>query len=761
MSARATNGVFVFRQRGAASIAIAMLIMFILAAAVVSVLNISGSSVNDAAKNEEQVAALFLAESGVERAQATIIAAAKVGNTAYTQDICAIGAGKGLPSGPIDVGSRGSYQYIGATPNANPCGGTNATCLKCTVKVKGTIGASSRTIVTSFDTSFSDGSQGCGSNINFNLPVTPPGKAGVFANLAWRASGQQESSFCTITGSNSSAKPGTCAISLVSCDTAPCATTSCYLSAGVVSKGWELVDTGNFNASSEGIFATVPDSGVYTLDFSLVGPPGSTLSKRSYAGTAALFFPGDDTIAVGYKGAYSDSGETGGNSGLPTGKLIGTAKKDPWYCGGADMSFAASADTLLYGLSIMAGAANNKPTDVTLTSNSYPLYLLASINNEDFLHSQTWVTHNPAYYPSANATNGPDFTGKIGSVITGGINSATKILTLDSGTALAPLSLAPGSTIRNPISPYEVWGVIVSKASGSWGVATSTYNLNGAVAQAANTTMNISDVLTLVTINAASGVLAIGDTITDRATNQTVHGTLGDLGTGSLGVASSTYQFTNNLIIGNTYDMSSATTIHAASAAIPPSAGTVLAVATGTGAFGSATITASISGTVLKVTNGTPMVGDALYGSTVKPGTRITRKLLLADEYEVTPSQSSSGTMIARTAIRQPEPTDPTSGIPAPTVNSFVVSRKPTTAMTATSKAQLCGGVCPFLLPFTTASSKTYTPFSISSSGNPGGLSGASWSSGFACMNNVNPLTISFLGQASGARQSNWSEPVQ
>lgn len=56
------------RQRGAASVAIAFLILLIIGAALATALSMSGSAARDAAMSEEQVEALFLAESGIERA---------------------------------------------------------------------------------------------------------------------------------------------------------------------------------------------------------------------------------------------------------------------------------------------------------------------------------------------------------------------------------------------------------------------------------------------------------------------------------------------------------------------------------------------------------------------------------------------------------------------------------------------------------------------------------------------------------------------
>lgn len=119
------------RQHGAASVAIAMLLMFILAAAVAAVLNMSGSSVMDAAKNEEQVAALFLAESGLERGQKVVTSTNPITNLTCT----------GIGGGPYFLG-RGGFTLAG-TSQPTICDSSGATpCTRCVLQSTGYIGPS-------------------------------------------------------------------------------------------------------------------------------------------------------------------------------------------------------------------------------------------------------------------------------------------------------------------------------------------------------------------------------------------------------------------------------------------------------------------------------------------------------------------------------------------------------------------------------------------------------------------------------------------
>lgn len=171
-------------QMGAASVAIAMLVMFMLVAAVLAIQNMSGSSVFDSEKSEEQVAALFLAESGVELVQATMKAAALSG----TYDDAACKSLNGV-STPLP---RGNVTYA-ATATPDPCGGSNPGCTSCTVDVTGAITASStrRTVRTVITSTLKDGASGCADNFTLNIPVPGGlGQASVVTNVAWRAKGQ-------------------------------------------------------------------------------------------------------------------------------------------------------------------------------------------------------------------------------------------------------------------------------------------------------------------------------------------------------------------------------------------------------------------------------------------------------------------------------------------------------------------------------------------------------------------------------------------
>lgn len=111
------------RQRGAAALMTVLFLLIVVAFAVLVSLNMSGSDVSDSAYQHNSVHALFLAESGVERASQRYGA-----GTA---------CGAGLMEGAIALGS-GQFEVVAPTPFVNGA--------LCVVRVRGTIGSVARTI---------------------------------------------------------------------------------------------------------------------------------------------------------------------------------------------------------------------------------------------------------------------------------------------------------------------------------------------------------------------------------------------------------------------------------------------------------------------------------------------------------------------------------------------------------------------------------------------------------------------------------------
>ncbi len=108
------------RQQGAVTVIVVLFLLLVLGAALGTILQTSGSGATDATAQDDSVAALFLAESGVEHAMARLPV---------------IGCVAGLTTGNIVLG-RGTFAVQSAT-----VAGAN-----CQVNVRGTVGTVARTV---------------------------------------------------------------------------------------------------------------------------------------------------------------------------------------------------------------------------------------------------------------------------------------------------------------------------------------------------------------------------------------------------------------------------------------------------------------------------------------------------------------------------------------------------------------------------------------------------------------------------------------
>jgi hypothetical protein len=723
-------------QRGAASVGIAMLIMFILVAAVAASMIMSGSSVLDAAKAEEQIAALYLAESGVEYAQATINGGAEAGDDATTTCTGLAGVSRPLPRGGFNIASGTPITTTTSACSVPPC---------CRVQVVGTTGSStSRTIFAMAASSSSDGVEGHGGHTApFSLNMYPKvdGTA-VITNLAF-GSKYGGGSNATLTGCNNT--------SYVSGDPF----TNCVI-------GWNLVGTGQNNLTGIGVFASVATatSGFYTITDTLS-------SDRNYVLTGALFLPKITTPVLipvtqsGYFGSDTGSNKTAQTTGL-TGKTTNN------WC-------TADADTLVYGFSTLP---NYTPPTVPsqlngVTFGIQPLRLIMSMTdtqtdsgsvNLDYLNSQMWFAYNPIYLLTANASSGGVVTGSIG-----GVTTFTGDTTFPANSSILTVS-APSN---NLISVGDVItctsggqcpiqaGTIISETrtenparTGTGGVGTytispaATNNLSKPM-QAARTS------LALTVTGVTSGYLSVEDTIT--GTGVTAGTTITSVPvtcpspttcnlTGSYGISPAQN-------VPSTTITANGTTIHVAGAASLPSAGTVVADSSGTGRFADAQVTGSITGatlTVTGVTSGTLSVGDVISGTNIGADPTGAPKTItamyptgvltgqgLTGTYTVSSSQDvAAGTIISRTAVVSSDSA----------TSSFKVSKTPSTRL---SGSTVCGGACAFF-----DYSATSTALSLA-----GITSGDNWSSGFWCLNGVDPAKIRKLGKIV-TRHKRWGEPV-
>jgi type II secretory pathway pseudopilin PulG len=641
-------------QRGAASVAIAMLILLILAAAIASSMITSGSSVRDAAAQEEQTAALFLAESGVERAQAAIVSATQGGS--YDQDTCKNIKSATLfaPKTSSGTPARGTFQYTDAVVDPPTCSANSLIpCASCTITVVGKITGSStsRTLRTALTNHEVQGIEGYGSQFTLELHAKHAGGA-AFTNLAYAAKDA---------GGGSNAQVGACI------NTTPGGT--CTLAANGTINGWNLQDTGVGNVSGMGVYASVPTVGNYSVTTTLVDSGGNNLAPRVYVQVGALFYPTVAAGSVSFLGSYGANSHT---------TLVGTKTTgdfpSQWNCAPAsdvtgghknadnqNSSFAAVADTLVYGFSSLPQVMTAQADHVTF--GIHPLRLIFGLmgTKGGNMYSEIWYSYNPAYYSTGatGSTNGATFTGASGAQMTAAISVTTLTATSFTGGGrfgelragdLITVGAAAGTTIVSQLTSTEPLGALGQK--GTYQVSISQ--------TVASTGMNVSSDKLRVTNITSGGVLTPGDTINISGAptilNFSATGTTGNgLNAGDYVLSARVAQFagTAKLSSGKTIALSGAT-------GAAPSDGTAIADSSGTGIFDSATVTGSISGTTLTVTgvtSGTLQVGDAIFGRNIQPLTRIVSQLTGTTggvgTYTVNNSQeaASDAQVVARAAV--------------------------------------------------------------------------------------------------------------
>lgn len=551
-------------QHGAASLAIVMLLVFILAAAVMAVMRISGSSVTDTAMNEAQTSALSLAESGLERAQATLTLAG------YTSAACT-----DLKDKTFDLGSRGSFKYADAVFSANIC----------TVTVTGTIGDSSRTIRAALSNTPAQGAAGNGSTIPLRL-TTGAADVAIITNLAYPA-GATAADIGSCTNTYPGSDPDACSDVL------------------------QVTGTGASKLSNRSVYESVAASGVYAITQTLenAGNP----APRNYVQVGAVFSPTSGT--VGHVGAYAKANGTSGTGG--TGGSIDAN----WNCapGSGTGGAGGTANTLVYGFSALPTGTNRldavciRGTFVGGVCNGIkmaPKRDLSGGANLGNLYSQIWVASNPAY--SGLGTSGAEVTGKAPGkgTMTAKPSGDKLCISSDSVSNYEGNEHISGSYIASdtwlvekPQSSGQAWcecngGEWESMMGGGMGCkdkSMSTYGkgcrLNKSQSSSSSATVTVADKLFIVTA-ASKPYLEAGDTIFGAGVkpNTTIVKQITPLEFGEETGGKGRYEISPPQVFVSTNITSNGMTIETTSSVDAP-VGTYIGIASGSGKFKLGTIT--------------------------------------------------------------------------------------------------------------------------------------------------------------------------
>lgn len=353
-------------QQGVVSLLILLVLMLGVMWVQTQSLQMSSGNSLSAQQHQDHVAALYLAESGMERARGslTLVSVTDPANFQSTCDAY-------RTTGAIALGG-GYFQFFDPSVASTPT--------FCPLKVMGVVGATRRVLQTSLSFTPSSGGAGFGSNIVFDIENTGNvGSVGVF-NLAWRRHGSTGHS---TSGGNANA-------------------TACTLPECVAL--WNIESSSG--SPSVGSLGTAVNLAAYTN----AQITQSLSADRNYVG-AGILLPGLTALPV-IKGSFADDKRTANtkNNTVTTGDTSS----------GESNNWCRAADTLVFGLS---GRGND---DVTANytamvfnsagSPSQPINMTRVVHapNTDGstpdalgdVFSEIWTTHNPYVYATGASSSG-------------------------------------------------------------------------------------------------------------------------------------------------------------------------------------------------------------------------------------------------------------------------------------------------------------------------------------------------------------------
>ena len=264
------------RQHGMTTVVAVIFLITAVFFALTQTLGINATSSVDNQRQLDSVAALYLAESGLERAQSVLATAATLTDTVCT--------GIAVSSYALGRGTV-SLTATSSPPSCNNGGGTS--CDSCTVEATGTVGTTARRVQTVISVTPVNGVAGTGTTVAMTLQNTYAHPSIALFNLATRRQGSDTDSIC------GSVNGITCAMK------------------------WNIQSQnggGNPSVGGMGVAVTMPASSIARITQTLD-------SSRSYAEVGALF-PGTSTPSI--VGSYWDDSNGGGSKTVGNSTTGGT-----------------------------------------------------------------------------------------------------------------------------------------------------------------------------------------------------------------------------------------------------------------------------------------------------------------------------------------------------------------------------------------------------------------------------------------------------
>lgn len=368
--------------------------------------------------------ALYIAESGIERAYGRISNAVNINGTQIDSACAAAKLDNNGTANPIPFAS-GNFFYASTTLPAPPTG-------TCDIRVTGNFSSAQRTIQSRIRASSEIGTAGFGSNITMKLKnnASTPGVA--LFNMAWRRQGS--------TGHTTSGGQA---------DASACTLPACGLQ-------WNIESSSGLpSVGSMGTAVNVAANGAVDVVQTLSS--GNKIADRNYA-EVGIVMPGLSAQPV-IIGSFSDNKRTANtqNNTVTTGDTS-NGQLNAW---------CNAADTLVFGVS---GRSNDSVTGAfaSVLFNTTPLNWIAHYPNTDGttpnvfgdIFTEIWYTYNPYVMISGATSVGTTVTvsspvsltaGTILKVYsgTGALANSTKVLTSVSNKTQFQLTSTPTTPLSN------------------------------------------------------------------------------------------------------------------------------------------------------------------------------------------------------------------------------------------------------------------------------------------------------------------------
>jgi hypothetical protein len=484
-------------QAGFATVVVMLFLIGTVVFMLAQMLNVSSGNVIDSQRTGDSTAAFFLAESGIEKAQAGIVTA--LGGNFTNASCTGISTSYSLGAGSVAVAA--------SSPQASCTIGTVNPCLACNITATGRVGTASRTLVRNIELVTRNGVYCVSGNNCSNMGPNSP---------TWQLKLSNPSPTLGAIGIFALGNPQQGNVNPV-CDV----NSHCQLA--------YMTTFGNNGANSVSVMAnavSIPAGPPYTI-FQMLQKNNGSGTEADVAevgaliqGTSTPLFAGPSPPAPG-TASYSTTGTTTG-SGTTGTTTDGTATSTSWCYGGDAMVFSYAAKVAgptaqIANNGLVFNTAGATPQNVGFTLIAkYPTTQVQGVPANFGVAAEIWAATNPNLVPSSapEATGASSFkargTGSIGAAWTSGSGAnATKIvgttLTVGSFANYPAQIISVGDTVQNAGGTVAANTKIVSMAPGTTGGA-GTYtvsvsqNITGSNGQAWTASSNV------LNLSACSGV---------------------------------------------------------------------------------------------------------------------------------------------------------------------------------------------------------------------------------------------------------------